>query len=132
MPGMNPEERTAFLAAPYTAVLATVDPHGRAHAVPVWYRFADGAFRIITDRGSAKHRNIQRTGRATLCIDERDGAFAHLTAEGPVEDVGPVTYEERLALHTFYRGPERAKAIVDRGGHERMVLLILRPERWYS
>ena len=132
MPGMDADARTAFLAAPRTGVLATVDASGRAHAVPVWYRFADGAFRIITDRGSAKHRNIERTVRATLCIDEREGAFAHVTAEGPVEIAGEVTYDERLALHAFYRGSERAKAIVDRGGHERMVLLILRPERWYS
>ena len=128
---MDFDARTAFLALPRTAVLATVDAHGRAHAVPVWYRFADGAFRIITGRGSAKHRNIERSGRATLCVDDRDGAFAHLTAEGPVVDAGQVTYDERLALHAFYRGEERARAIVDKGGHERMVLLILRPERWY-
>lgn len=42
----------------------------------------------------------------------------------------PVSYEERLTLHTLYRGAEAAKRIVDQGGHERMVILRLRPEHW--
>ncbi|MFN8558409.1 MAG: hypothetical protein U0531_14050 [Dehalococcoidia bacterium] len=67
---------------------------------------------------------------APLCIDERDGSLRYVTAEGPVTVQDSVSYEERLALHTHYRGPERAKEIVDRGGHERMVLLVLTPERW--
>ena len=128
---MTPEERGQFLSQPRTAVLASVDRAGRAHAVPVWYRWDGEVFRILTDRGSAKHRNIERTGRAALCIDDRDGSFSTLTAEGAVEVVEPVSYEERLALHTHYRGPEAARKLVDRGGHERLVLLLLRPERWY-
>ena len=63
---MDAHQRDQFLAQPRTAVLATVDPRGRPHAVPVWFRHADGAFRIITDRGSAKHRNVERSGRAAL------------------------------------------------------------------
>lgn len=125
---MTPDERDAFLRQPRNAVLATVDRRGRAHAVPVWFRFEQGTFRIITERGSVKHRNAALHGRATLCID--DGRFAYVSAEGPVTVEDQVTYEERLALNTHYRGPEAARKIVDQGGHERMVLLILQPERW--
>ena len=49
---------------------------------------------------------------------------------GPVRVEDAVTREERLALHTLYRGAEAAQQVVDRGGHEGMVLLILTPERW--
>ena len=128
----TPEDRDAFLNQPRTAVLATTDRHGRAHAVPVWYSWDGTVFRIITERGSVKHRNAARGGRATLCVDERQGAFRYVTAEGPVTVQDPVTYDDRLALHTHYHGPEAAKQVVDRGGHERMVMLILRPERWLS
>jgi PPOX class probable F420-dependent enzyme len=128
---MEQAERDAFVSQPHTAVIATVDAHGRAHAVPVWYRYVDGAFRVITARGSAKHRNVLITGRAALAIDERTGTFAHLTAEGPVDVVDPCSYDERLALHTHYRGARRAREIVDAGGHEKMVVLVLLPERWY-
>ncbi len=127
---MDSPQRDAFLTQPRTAVLSTVGKDGRIHAVPVWYRWEAGAFRIITGRGSAKHRNVVRSGRATLCIDERAEAIAYLTAEGPVRIEDTVTEEERLALHTVYRGPEGARKVVDRGGHEGMVLLVLTPERW--
>ena len=56
--------------------------------------------------------------------------FRYVTAEGPVSVEDPVTYDQRLALHTHYRGAEAARKIVDRGGHEGMVTLVLRPERW--
>jgi PPOX class probable F420-dependent enzyme len=125
---MTPEEREAFIAQPRNAVLATVDRLGRAHAVPVWFRYVEGAFRIITERGSTKHRNAAHQGRAALCVD--DGRFGYVSVEGSVAIEDQVTYEERLALHTQYRGPEAARTIVDQGGHERMVLIVLRPERW--
>jgi PPOX class probable F420-dependent enzyme len=127
---MDVTDREAFLREPRTAVLATVMRDGRAHAVPVWFVYEGGVFRIITGRGSAKHRNADRSGRASICVDERDSRFRYVTAEGPVAVEDPVTYEQRLALHTRYRGAEAAKAIVDRGGHEEMVTLVLTPERW--
>jgi PPOX class probable F420-dependent enzyme len=126
---MTPAERAEFLAQPRTAVLATTGRDGRIHAVPVWYRWDGTGFRIITERGSVKHRNAARTPRASLCIDDRE-RFAYVTAEGPITVQDSVTYDERLALHSRYRGPDRAKEIVDRGGHEKMVLLLLRPEHW--
>ncbi len=125
---MTPDEREAFLAQPRNAILATADGRGHVHAVPVWFRYVEGEFRVITERGSAKHRNVVRAGRAALCID--DGRFSYVSVEGAVTVQNSVTYEERLALHTLYRGPEAAKTIVDQGGHERMVLLLLRPEQW--
>ncbi len=127
---MESSERESFLSEPRTAVLATTGRDGSAHAVPVWFRYQDGAFRIITDRGSQKHRNIERTGRATLCVDERDGSFRYVSAEGPVRVAETVTADERLALHTHYRGRDRAEQVVAKGGHEKMVLLLLTPERW--
>jgi PPOX class probable F420-dependent enzyme len=126
----QPSDRDDFLRQPRTAVIATTSRDGGIHAVPVWFTWDGQAFRIITERGSAKHRNIMRSNRASLCIDERDGSFRYVTAEGPVRVQDPVTYDERLALHTHYRGAEAAKPIVDRGGHENMVMLILTPEWW--
>ena len=127
---MDQQERDAFLSEPRTAVLATAGRDGRIHAVPVWFSYDGGIVRIITERGSVKHRNVGRTPRAVLCVDERDGSFRYVTIEGSVTVQDPVSYEERLALHTRYRGPEAAKRIVDQGGHERMVMLLLRPEKW--
>ena len=127
---MEANERDSFLSEARTAVLATTGQDGRAHAVPVWFRYCEGAFRIITERGSQKHRNIERTGRATLCVDERDGSFRYITVEGSVSVIDAVTPDERLALYSHYRGRDRAEKVVAKGGHEKMVLLLLTPERW--
>ena len=131
MNAMDEQERASFVDRPLTAVLSTVDAKGRPHAVPVWYAVRDGVFEIFTDRGSQKHRNVVATGRAALCMDEREGGFRHITAEGPCEVQDPLTMEERLALHRRYRTEEAARTIVERGGHEKMVILRLKPERWY-
>ena len=128
---MDAEQREKFVNRPMTAVLATVDANGLPHAVPVWYRYVEGQFHIITGRDSAKHRNSQRTGHAALAIDDREGTFAHLTAVGTVDVIDPCTYDERLALHTVYRGARAAREVVDAGGHEGMVVLVLSPQRWY-
>jgi PPOX class probable F420-dependent enzyme len=127
---MDQNERDAFLAQPLTAVLSTLTRSGRIHSVPVWYLYEAGVFRIITGRGSAKHRNIERTGRATLCIDQREGGMRYATAEGPARISDTVSKAERLALHTHYRGAEAAQRVVDKGGHEAMVLVTLTAEHW--
>ncbi|MBK9546457.1 MAG: pyridoxamine 5'-phosphate oxidase family protein [Dehalococcoidia bacterium] len=92
--------------------------------------YEDGELLVITDRGSQKHRNAVRQGRAALCIDDR-ARFQTVTAEGPVRVIDPITYELRLRLHTHYRGEEAALKATADGGHERMVALVIAPERWY-
>jgi hypothetical protein len=63
---MTPGERDAYVSQPRNAILA----NGRIHAVPVWFRYEGGAFGIITERGSVKHRNVVNAGRAAICVDD--------------------------------------------------------------
>jgi PPOX class probable F420-dependent enzyme len=126
---MTPEERNAFLSEARTAVLATVDAKGRTHAVPVWYLWRDGAFRIITDRGSQKHRNAVRAGRASLTIVD---GYRYASAEGSVSVQDPISLDDRLALHVAYRGEDGARKAVADGRHAQMVILVLKPERWFG
>lgn len=35
-----------------------MDRNGRSHAVPVWYLWKEETFRVVTERGSQKHRNV--------------------------------------------------------------------------
>lgn len=127
---MTPEQRNTFVSRPLPATLATVDAHGRAHAVPVIYLYENGEFLIITERNSTKTRNVVGRGRATICIDDRP-AFRYVTAEGPARIIDPISYETRLRLHTHYRGREAALKATADGGHERMVAIVITPERWY-
>lgn len=131
MTGPTPSQ-DAFMRKPNTAVLATVDAKGRAHAVPVWYLWTGEVFEMIGGTNSAKMRHIERTGRATLCIDSREGAVFHVTAEGPCELGDTATRDWRLRLHTHYRGAEAAEKIAAGDGHLHQRFMILHPERWYG
>jgi PPOX class probable F420-dependent enzyme len=130
-PTTDPSYRADLLALPLTAVLATMDEHGSPHAVPVWFLYDGEVFEVITDRGSAKHRNALRTGQAAICVEEGTGRLRYASATCSVQVHGQVTLEERRALHVHYRGPQQGSALAERGGHERMVKLVLRPEHWY-
>lgn len=129
---MNQQARDEFLSGPHTAVLATVDAKGRAHAVPIWYLWNGESFEIIGGRDSAKMRHVELQGRAAICIDRRGEGAQHVTAEGPAELGGVATPEWRLKLHTHYRGREAAEILVAKGGHENQRFLTLTPERWYA
>lgn len=126
------DRRDRFIRKPNTAVLATVDAKGRAHAVPVWYLWTGEVFEMIGGKDSAKMRHIEQTGRAALCIDSREGAVFHVTAEGPCEVGDTATREWRRELHTHYRGAEAAEQAVAGDGHVHQRFMILRPERWYG
>ena len=57
------ERQERFVQKPRVGVLATVVPGGAPHTAPVWYRFEDDVFVVLTDRGSQKHRNVERDAR---------------------------------------------------------------------
>ena len=69
------ERQQRFVAKPRVAVLATVGRHGAPHTAPVWYRYQDGVFIVLTDRGSQKHRNVERDPRVELCIDDKEPPY---------------------------------------------------------
>jgi PPOX class probable F420-dependent enzyme len=123
---MKPDERDDFLAAVRPAVFCTTGEDGRVHSVLVWYTWDGSVFTVLTDRGSVKDRNARRTGRATIVVHED---INYISAEGPVEVRDPVSYEERLALWTRYSGEEIARQVVTPGSSDKLVALVLTPER---
>jgi PPOX class probable F420-dependent enzyme len=64
-----------LLAARLVAVLATLEPDGSVHAVPMWVSGEDGMIVLATGSRSRKARNLARDSRATLVLhDSRPGA----------------------------------------------------------
>lgn len=127
MPGADLLER------PLVGVFAVVRPDGRIHATPLWYLWDGEALHLIVERDSPRHRWTVRTGRAAVCVETVDrGELDFVTVEGPVTVAGPVTREFRYELWKRYVGPSRAREVVDAGGEETKVELVLRPEKWTS
>ncbi|HXA43080.1 MAG TPA: pyridoxamine 5'-phosphate oxidase family protein [Candidatus Solibacter sp.] len=123
---MSPKERDDFLSGVRPAVFSSARSDGRIHSVVVWYAWDGSAFTVLTDRGSVKDRNVRRVGRATIVVHED---INYVSAEGPVVVRDPVGDEERLALWTRYYGEETARQIVTPGSSQRLVALVLTPER---
>jgi PPOX class probable F420-dependent enzyme len=64
-----------LLATRLIGVLATIEPDGSVHAVPMWLAPTEGAVLFATGSRSRKVRNLQRDSRATLVLhDSRPGA----------------------------------------------------------
>ena len=63
-----------LLDARLVGVLATLDPDGGVHAVPLWLVVDGGAIVLATNSASRKVRNLERDPRASLTLhDSRAG-----------------------------------------------------------
>jgi hypothetical protein len=89
------------------AVFSTAMPDGRVHSVLVWYMWDGIRLTVLTDRGSVKHNNVIRTGRATIVVHED---ISYVSAEGRVTVQDHVSYETRLTLWSRYQGESVARA----------------------
>jgi general stress protein 26 len=49
--------------------LATIDPRGKPHLVPVWYKKIGKKFYIGTNTKTAKAKNITKNNKVCFCID---------------------------------------------------------------
>jgi PPOX class probable F420-dependent enzyme len=66
---------TELLELRLIGVLATIEPDGSAHAVPMWFAPTEAALLLATGSRSRKVRNLERDPRATLVLhDSRPGA----------------------------------------------------------
>ena len=123
------ERQQRFVAKPRVAVLATVGRHGAPHTAPVWYRYQDGVFIVLTDRGSQKHRNVERDPRVELCIDDKEPPYHTVIVRGraTVHDPPDHAWREATAIH--YLGEEGGKRYMrERAPHDNVMLRIV-PEK---
>lgn len=63
-----------FLQRQPFATLATHNPDGSIHLVPVWFLFSDGRFYVATWSGTRKVRNVAVRPGATITVDDRETA----------------------------------------------------------
>lgn len=124
------ESREEFLQQPHIAVLATVRPDGRPHAVPIWYLYEDGVFIMSTGRHSQKHRNVRANPEAMLVVDRRTLPYRAFMAEGRAEVGPPLTPEQRLRVASRYLGEEGGRRYAEDRGAVDSVTIRLRPRRF--
>lgn len=83
---MTPEERRSFLmGGTRTAILATVRPDGRPHAVPVGFVLAGDDVLFLTGERTVKGANLQHDPRVSLVVDDETPPFAFVRIDGRAE-----------------------------------------------
>jgi F420H(2)-dependent biliverdin reductase len=135
MPGM-PEWGGRFLDQRRHATLATIEPDGSPHVVPVWYVFREGLLCVATESSSRKAKNAMARPTATLTVDSRDpGAERWVSATGAVtivrgDQVTPIVdaIQERYLTPEARQDPRVGPAL---GGVDDIVIAI-RPKTWRS
>ncbi|RJQ80669.1 PPOX class F420-dependent oxidoreductase [Amycolatopsis panacis] len=85
---MTPGRALAFLAeGTRSAVLATVRPDGRPHAVPLWYAVDGSDVLLNLSRDSVKGRNLDNTPTLALTVHDDVAPYSFVTVEGDGEIV---------------------------------------------
>ena len=80
---MSPEQRREFLAhGTRHAVVATIRPDGRPHAVPVWFALDGDDILINFGQDTVKGRNLLADPRATVVVEDPAPPFAFVSVEG--------------------------------------------------
>jgi PPOX class probable F420-dependent enzyme len=123
------QEQEAFLNESNVAVLATVDPRGRAHAAPIWYVYDNGVFIMSTGSGSQKHRNIEANPEVTLVVDQRTLPYYAVMARGAIEIGPPLSAEDRFRIVRRYLNEEQATRYMERMTGQDSISLRLKPRK---
>lgn len=129
---MNEEEWRAFLSeGTRTAKLSTVRADGTPHIAPVWFVLDGDDLLFNTGKETVKGKNLLRSGRVAICVDDERPPFAFVVVEGPVEvSEDP---EELLAsavrIAERYMGEERGRAFGERNAVPGELLVRVRMEK---
>lgn len=136
--GSQPPFATAdlerFVAAPRIAILSYVKRDGTPAQAPIWYRYQDGRFAMVTGRTSPKARALARTKRACLTIQDEMPPYRAVIVDGDVTITdapleGGIT--SWLATHYFGKlgGREYERMTLEENRKTGLSLITIEPVR---
>ncbi len=79
---LRPDELGDLLDQPLVAVLATYRRDGDVLLSPVWHRWRDGGFDVVTNRGGIKERHLQHDSRASVLVYEHAPPYRGIEVSG--------------------------------------------------
>ncbi|MBW3603886.1 MAG: PPOX class F420-dependent oxidoreductase [Actinobacteria bacterium] len=116
-----------------TGHLATVREDGRPHVAPVWFVLDGDDIVFMTGADTVKGRNLRRTGRAAMSVDDPTPPYAFVHVAGIVEltDCGDdfdTAWPYGLAISARYMGDDRAEQYAWRNTVPGELLVRLTPQ----
>jgi PPOX class probable F420-dependent enzyme len=112
---LRPDELGDLLEQPLVAVLATYRRDGTVLLSPVWHRWLDGGFDIVTDRGGIKERHLRHDARASVLVYESDPPYRgiEVSGEARLESSGVAFREIAIRYLGEEAGIAYAEQVVD-------------------
>jgi nitroimidazol reductase NimA-like FMN-containing flavoprotein (pyridoxamine 5'-phosphate oxidase superfamily) len=133
-PAFEPGSLERFVQSPRIGVLSYVKKNGVPAQAPIWYRYRDGRFEMLTSATSPKAKALTREGRACLTIQDELPPYRAVIVDGNVS-VTAVSPEHELsgwlATHYFGKlaGREYEKMAAEENRETGLVLVTLDPSR---
>ncbi|MGB0751406.1 MAG: PPOX class F420-dependent oxidoreductase [Gammaproteobacteria bacterium] len=122
----RPSTPESLLESPQVCVLATVNPGGSPHAMPMWYLYEDGKIWFTTQAHAQKAKNIERTGQAAVTLDIRDRPYYGVMVKGTAEVGEALARETLIRLIERYLSPTQARnyaeSLITRGSNASIIV----------
>src|SRR5439155_24196721 len=80
--GLSPDDLDGLLERPLVAVLATYRANGDVLLSPVWHRWRDGGFDVVTGGDDVKARHLRRDPRASILVYEHEPPYRGIEVTG--------------------------------------------------
>ena len=102
MPPLTQDEIATFLSQPLIARLGTINEDGTIHIAPVIFKYEKGEFIIGTQNANRRIRNIKRSPKVTLLIDDPTPPFKAVLVYGKAELDYDDVIQKRIAIFEKY------------------------------
>jgi PPOX class probable F420-dependent enzyme len=102
VPPMIPESHLDLMAAPLTAIFASVDADGAPQSSAIWYMWEDGRLWFSTKRWAKKYRNLADRPLVSFIVVDPTDEFRYVEIRGRAtvaEDPGCVGRDRVRAKH---------------------------------
>ena len=107
---LGPADLGDLLEAPLVAVLATYRKDGSVLLSPVWHRWRDGGFDVVSGPNDMKLKHLRRDPRASIVVYGHEAPYAGLEARGEVRLEEEGAAAAILSMAVRYLGPEDGPA----------------------
>jgi PPOX class probable F420-dependent enzyme len=120
--GLGPDDLDGLLDRPLVAVLATYRSNGDVLLSPVWHRWRDGGFDVVTGGDGVKARHLRNDPRATILVYEHEPPYRGIELKGRAV-LGSADRDLVRAIAVRYLGAEQGEAYAARAGDDMLIRL---------
>jgi PPOX class probable F420-dependent enzyme len=120
--GLGPDDLDGLLERPLVAVLATYRADGDVLLSPVWHRWRDGGFDVVTGADDVKARHLRADPRASIVVFEHETTYRGIEVRG-VAVLADADADVVRDIAVRYLGEEGGAAYAARGSDDTLIRL---------